>query len=321
MVSIIIPVYNAEKTLGKCLDSILRGSYSDFSIIAINDGSSDNSWRILEEYKEKFPEKMEIFNQENQGVARTRNAGIMRSNSKYVMFVDCDDWIDPDYIERFVKEAEEKGLDMAIGGYRRTTEEKILFEMKLAPVEWSKYMTMAPWAKIYRKDFLTVNNIEFLDNNIGEDVFFNLQAVNLTEKISIIDYVGYNWFYNERSVSNTVQKSLEKRMDVMYLLDECYGKLEKIGATNKEEVEFYFTRYIIWYLLFAGRRSGYAELRAESEAMFAWIKGKFPEFLANKNISLFRPAGETLKNRLAVYVFLVLYRFGLSGFFLKLYSR
>ncbi|MFA6383720.1 MAG: glycosyltransferase, partial [Parcubacteria group bacterium] len=276
MISITIPVYNAEYTLSKCIESILQNTYGDYEIILINDGSSDNSWKIMEEYEAKYPNEIRIFNQENQGVAKTRNAGLSYAKSKYVMFIDCDDWIDSDYLQKFIEEIESKNLDMVIGGYRRTAGEKMLYEMRLQNTEWSKYMTMAPWAKIYRKDFLTQNKIEFLDNNIGEDVFFNLRAINLTNKVSIIDYCGYNWSYNQKSVSNTKQKTMQSSLNVTRLLDACYDKLKEIGAIDKPEVEFYFTRYIVWYLLFAGRKSSYEEILAEFTKTFEWLKNKFP---------------------------------------------
>lgn len=320
MISIIIPVYNAEKTISRCIESILQNTYDNYEIILINDGSTDNSWKILESYQKKYPNKIKIFNQENQGVARTRNAGLVYAESKYVMFVDCDDWIDSDYLQKFFEEIDSQNLDMIIGGYRRTTSEKILYEMRLQNTEWSKYMTMAPWAKIYRKDFLTQNKIEFLDNNIGEDVFFNLQAINLTNKISIIDYCGYNWFYNQQSVSNTKQKTLQSSLNVMRLLNACYDKLKEVGVINKPEVEFYFTRYIAWYLLFAGRKSSYEQIWMEFTKTFGWLKDKFPTFLKNKNISLFYPKGETLRNRTAVFAFIFIYRLKLIKIFFKMYS-
>ncbi|PIP26899.1 MAG: glycosyl transferase [Candidatus Moranbacteria bacterium CG23_combo_of_CG06-09_8_20_14_all_39_10] len=303
-ISIIIPVYNAGKTIEKCVESILHNDYSDCEIILINDGSTDDSWKILEGYGKKYPDRMKIFNQENQGVAKTRNFGISLATAEYVMFIDCDDWIENDYLEKFVTEIETKNLDMVIGGYRRVTEKKVLYEMRLKRTEWSKYMTMAPWAKIYRRAFLADNEIEFLDNNIGEDVYFNLQAINLTEKIFIIDYAGYNWFFNEKSISNTSQKNLQSSLNVMYLLNSSYDKLKAAQVIHKPEVEFYFTRYAIWYLLFAGMGSKYANLYAEFETVFGWLQSRFPMFGKNRNISLFRPKGEAMKNKLAVYFFL-----------------
>lgn len=319
-ISIIIPIYNAGETIDKCVESILRNDYADCEIILINDGSTDDSWKILEGYGEKYPDRMRIFNQENQGVAKTRNFGISLATAEYVIFIDCDDWIENDYLEKFVTEIETKNLDMVIGGYRRVTEKKVLYEMRLKRTEWSKYMTMAPWAKIYRKAFLADNEIEFLDNNIGEDVYFNLQAISLTEKISIIDYAGYNWFYNEQSVSNSKQKSIKSKLNVLFLLDACYDKLKEIGVVDREEIEFYFTRYIVWYLLFAGQKSSYEEINSELIRTFRWLSEKFPKFQKNKNISLFNPKGEILKNRLAVYVFILLYRLKLIKIFLRIYS-
>jgi glycosyltransferase involved in cell wall biosynthesis len=321
MISIIIPVYNAQGSISKCLDSVLNNDYIvDFEIIAVNDGSVDDSWQILQNYQKKYPEKIKIFNQENQGVAKTRNAGIGYSKFEYIMFVDCDDWIDFDYLQKFVDEIEIRKLDIVIGGYKRVTNDNILFNVELKNTPWSKYMTMAPWAKIYRKEFLLENKLEFLDNNIGEDVYFNLVAINLTDKVSIIDYCGYNWFFNEKSISNTKQKALGNKLNVQYLLDSSYEKLEKVGAINKEEVEFYFIRYIVWYLLFAGRKSSYAEICAEFEKTFGWLEKNFPNFSRNENISLFKPQGETLKNKIAVFAFVSLYKLNLIKIFLKIYS-
>lgn len=320
MVSIIIPVYNAQPTISKCLESILKNSYENFEIVAINDGSADGSWEILESYRKKYPEKIRIYNQDNLGVAQTRNRGMEYSRFEYIMFVDNDDWIDQDYIERFVKEIAGKKLDMVIGGYRRTTEDKILFEMRLKDVLWSRYMIMAPWAKIYRRDFLSKHKIEFLNNNIGEDVYFNLQALNLTKKISVLEYCGYNWFFNSRSISNARQNQIQKRSNVLFLLDSSYEKLKEMGANQKKDVEYYFVRYVVWYLLYAGRRSSYPELLTEFQRNFAWLKEKYPAFSRNCNIGLFRPAGETPRNRIAVFAFLFLHRIGLSRLFLRIYA-
>lgn len=321
ILSILIPVFNAEKTIKKCINSIFHNGFSDYEIILINDGSSDNSWKILETYTKKYPDKIRIFDQENQGVARTRNAGINYADAKYIMFVDCDDWIDSDYLQKFVEEIESRNLDIVIGGYHRTTNDKVLYEMRLKNTSWSRYMIMAPWSRIYRRDFLLENKIDFLNNSIGEDMYFNLQAINLTDKISIIDYCGYNWFCNAKSISNTKQKTLQNPPDVMYLLNSCFDKLKEIGALNKPEVEFYFTRYIIWYLLFSGKNSKYSQLCAEFSKAFKWLNEKFPLFYKNKNISLINPKGETMKNKFAVFLFISAYRLRIIKILLYLWSN
>lgn len=320
-ISIIIPVYNAENFIAECLNSILKNDFDNIEIIAINDGSVDKSFEILDDFRSRYPEKIRIFNQENQGVANSRNKGILLAEGRYVMFIDNDDYVDCDYIRTYFEKAEAGSYDMVIGGYKRVSQQGLLYDVKLANLSWSKYIIMAPWAKIYKRDFLLKNKLEFLDNNIGEDVYLNLVAINLTKNILVTDYCGYNWFYNENSISNTKQKSVKNKPNVIFLLDSCYEKLRKIDALKKEENEFYFLRYLIWYLLFTGRNSSFAELYAEFKKSFDWLKNKFPNFNENKSIGLLSPKGESLKNRIAVFAFMIFYRLRIMSIFFRLYSK
>lgn len=104
-VTIIIPVYNSEKYIGKCLDSILNQTYTNFEILVVNDGSKDNSQKVIEEYQNKYPDKIIAINQENKGVSKTRNESIKKASGDYIMFIDNDDFLESDYIETFVTEA------------------------------------------------------------------------------------------------------------------------------------------------------------------------------------------------------------------------
>ena len=189
-VSVIVPVYNSEKYIEKCLNSIIEQTYKDFELIVINDGSKDNSLEILEKYKNDFPKVITLINQENIGVSKTRNNAIKMAKGKYVMFIDNDDFIDKDYIETFINEAEKEDYDVVLGGYRRPNEKgEIIKKLKLPQEEWAKFMIFAPWARIYKKEYLLKNDIEFLSVNIGEDVYFNIQAMMISKKIKIIDYI------------------------------------------------------------------------------------------------------------------------------------
>ena len=123
-VSIIIPVYNSENYIDRCLNSVLNQTYQNFEILVINDGSTDNSQKIIDDYKYKYPEKIIAIEQENKGVSVTRNESMQRANGKYIMFIDNDDYIEANYVETFLKEAEKEDYDVVIGGYRRITEEK-----------------------------------------------------------------------------------------------------------------------------------------------------------------------------------------------------
>ena len=115
-VSIIIPIYNAEQTLIKCLDSILHQTFDDFEIIAINDGSTDNSQRILYDYADR-DSRLIIINQPNGGVASARQAGIEAATGNYAIHVDPDDWIEPNMLEALINTAESTNSDMVICDY------------------------------------------------------------------------------------------------------------------------------------------------------------------------------------------------------------
>ena len=148
-VTVIIPVYNSEKYIGKCIESVINQTYKNVKILLINDGSTDKSKEILGKYRSEY-ENIEVINQNNKGVAVTRNEAIMKVNTKYLMFIDNDDFIDSNYIETYINSAEENNYDIVMGGYRRVNcKGKIMFKEKLKDTPWSKYIILAPWAKIY----------------------------------------------------------------------------------------------------------------------------------------------------------------------------
>ena len=322
-VSIIVPIYNSEKYLKRCVESILNQTYDNIGVILINDGSKDNSLNIINDYYKNHPDKIKMFDQKNIGVAKTRNKGIKLSTGDYIMFVDNDDYLDNDYVETYLYNAMKGDYDIIIGGYRRPDENgNINKELKLKDVEWSKYMVMAPWAHIYKKELLVKNNILFLDNNIGEDVYFNLQAIAMTDKIKIINYIGYNWFYNKNSVSNTIQRKMNE-INVLKLLNACFKRLSESNLIEKDylNIEYYFIRHIIWYLLFSSKGNDKKVIYMECEEKFNWLKDHFPNYKRNKNVSFFRPNGEVFFNRLIVKVFLLLHRYHLDKVFLSKYSK
>ncbi len=322
-VSVIIPVYNSEEYIGRCLDSVINQTYKNIEILAFNDGSKDNSLKILNEYQAKYPNVIKVINQENQGVAKTRNDGIKKATGKYVMFIDNDDYINTNYIETFVKEAEKEDLDIILGGYKRVNSEgKTLREVKLENTEWSKLVIMAPWAKIYKKEYIIEKDIQFLDNNIGEDVYFNLQAMFLTDKIKIIDYVGYNWFFNEKSVSNTIQKNLDK-INVFNLLDNCYNTLKskEVLKNNNNIIEMFFLRYLIWFLLFSTKGASKQEIITIYNKLFKWLGDRFPNYKKNKYISLTKPKGESPIIRTLIYTFMILQKIRMDKIFIIIWSK
>ena len=121
-VSVIIPVYNAQEGIKQCIDSLLNQSFTDFEIILINDGSTDNSLEVIKKYAADN-DFIRVIDKENEGVAKTRNKGIQLANGKYIVFIDNDDFVDSDYLERFYNEIDQEQLDIVLGGYKRVNQE------------------------------------------------------------------------------------------------------------------------------------------------------------------------------------------------------
>lgn len=315
-VSIIIPVYNSEKYISRCLDSIINQSYKNIEVLVINDGSSDNSLKILKEYEKKY-NNIKVIDKENEGVAITRNKGIKLATGDYIMFIDNDDFIDSDYLESYINSVS-NDVDIVMGGYKRVNEKnKILFYERLKDTNWSKYIIMAPWAKLYKKEFLIKNNIEFLSYKIGEDVYFNLLAYSKNPKIKIIDYIGYNWFFNTKSVSNTTQKGLDTDIDITYLLDNINNNYK--DKNQNELLNYFYFRYYIWYLLFSGKSSTSNQFMLQYNKIKKWLdKNNIKNRIFPFSTKL---KGESFKNRIIVLCFLITEKLHLIKLFSRIYCR
>ena len=296
-ISVIIPVYNAENNIRHCLDSILPQLTDEDEVILLNDGSTDKSIYVLKEYETNY-DIVRVIDKNNEGVANTRNRGIDEATGEYICFIDNDDFVDSDYFAIYYNAITKTDSDLVMGGYRRVSKEGIHFSVKPIQSLWYQLMVVAPWAKIYRRQFLIEENIRFLDYKIGEDNYFNFQVYNKTEKVKVIDYQGYNWWFNEYSISNTSQKGFDKEIDIAYLLDKMYS----ISGANGI-YRYYYIRYVVWYLLFSGRSSDRHLFMEEYKKNFKWlrsknIKIKFP-FISKQM------QGEPLKNLIAINIFLL----------------
>ena len=151
-VSVLIPVYNCEKYIERCIKSILNQNYDNIEIVIINDGSTDNTQEIIDKLKFKNSNIVSV-NRENKGICETRNELLNIATGEYVMFVDADDWIDEGFIKTYVDNAE--GYDVVVGGFRRPDQNgKTLFEVKLQDEKWSPYMSTALWSNLYSRKFI-----------------------------------------------------------------------------------------------------------------------------------------------------------------------
>ena len=164
-VSIIVPVYNVERFLPKCLDSILNQTFQNFELLLIDDGSSDNSGSICDEYAKK-DSRIKVFHQENKGVSFARNLGLDYAQGKYILFVDSDDWVASEYLQDFIRIVDsKKETDIILSGfvnvYKDREIKKTFLEQRIlcfdALTELLIFRYGYPWGKLYRNDIIKEN--------------------------------------------------------------------------------------------------------------------------------------------------------------------
>lgn len=311
--SVIIPVYNAEKHIMRCVNSILPQLTQDDELLLINDGSTDGSKEILEKI-EKDNIVVRVINKENEGVAKTRNRGIKEAKGEYICFVDNDDFLDAQYISTFYNEISRGNYDVVLGGYKRVSDQKVLKRVVGKPSDWYKFRIIVPWGRIFRREFLIKHDVQFFDYGIGEDIYFNFQIYTKTDKIKVIEYCGYNWWYNDESISNTDHVGLKKELPIEKLLNALYDI-----TGSGQYYSWFYVRFVVWFLLYSGKSATEEDFIRVCEESFGWLSEhrislKFPIF--NKKI-----AGENLSTKMIVNIMILLYRSRLIRLFAKLYCK
>lgn len=196
--SIIIPVYNVEKYIKRCLDSVATQTFQDFEVIIVDDGSKDDSGRIVDEYAAKYS-NFKAIHQENKGLSAARNVGIQAANSEYICFVDSDDYIDKEFLEIFHHEVVKNEPDLIICGVtvlsKKKTENKIfnedraeIIKYNLLSDKWANWV----WNKCFRRK--SFSEFAFMDGKIFEDMYFVGNIIKEANRITCINRPLY--FYN-----------------------------------------------------------------------------------------------------------------------------
>ncbi len=242
-ISIIVPVYNVEKYLPQCLDSIINQTFKDFECICINDGSPDNSLAILKEYASK-DSRIRIINQENKGLSISRNIGIKNSKGKYISFLDSDDWIAENCLEVLYSAVEKLQYDIVIGNHQFYYSQEDKYEPYVSNIvinnktsSFDKFLSAynfgSVWARLYKREFLESNKMLFVENVVMEDYLFSIIANLLTNKIiSVSDNV---YFYRKQIasiMSNSDNVTISKFYNNIYLIKEL--RKRKINSSKIE---------------------------------------------------------------------------------------
>lgn len=236
-ISIIIPCYNVEKFVQKCTDSIIIQKGFDFEIVLINDGSTDNTQNVLEDLA-KTDARINIINQQNKGLSGARNTGIEAARGELLMFVDADDWLEPNALDIISKKF--RGEDLFCFSYNRVFKKKIApRNLKINGVYKSSFIQrrmvgligdelrdpsqadgiVTAWGKIYKTEIIKKNEISFLDTKmIGtEDALFNIQYLEFADKVNVLNLPLYNYFkVNNSSLTNLYKPYLFQQWKTLY---------------------------------------------------------------------------------------------------------
>lgn len=243
-VTVIIPIYNTEKYLKRCVDSVLNQSFKGIEIILVDDGSKDNSGKIADEYASQF-NNIKVIHQENKGLAEARRAGIIASSGEYIMHVDSDDDITTDAVKFLYNQCLEFNLDIAYGAANRIIDGKIVsgikhpFERILTDYEFLKYLLdlrciCASWGCMSRKSIWT-NNV-FPDKDIAlpsEDVYINIKLSRYSKKVGLSNHIVYNYYYNPLSLSSTGKLSKQHLWKIYF--QKIYEELDERQMLLKVE--------------------------------------------------------------------------------------
>lgn len=250
-ISIIVPIYNVEQYIEKCLISILEQSYKNLEIILVNDGTKDNSMKVIKHYLSDS--RIKVINKENGGLSSARNRGLEMASGDYIAFIDSDDWIEINKLIKLYEIIEEENLDIIIGNAEyypkmEKVHKKNYFGIKngielLREMLEKKDYLETVWKCIYRREFLRKNNIKFIEGLLHEDTPFMFECLLKAKRVKYEDIVFY--FYRQREgsiVTTRIEKNLLHTLYGLEIILENYRKSEvRYKEINMYILNIYFS--------------------------------------------------------------------------------
>ena len=251
--SFIVPVYNTEKYLKKCLDSLVNQTYKDFEIIVVNDGSTDKSSSIISKYQKKY-KNIIVIDKENEGLSMARNRGVQKSSGKYIIFVDSDDYVSNKLLEEVDKKIDDSDIlrfqiAMEDEEYTKINEYHEEGFESMCGYDAFKYLSSyhfvePAWCYVIRKNYYIENKFSFKKGVYHEDFGLIPYVIYKARKVKSIDFIGYYYIQRNGSImnNNDYKKTVKKAFDML----EQY-KTMRLFAKNinrKNNLDDYFLSYI-----------------------------------------------------------------------------
>lgn len=322
--SIIIPVYNVEKFLQKCLDSALKQTYADYEIIAVNDGSTDSSREILSQYEWENT-RIKVIDQENKGLGGARNAGIQHANGEFLFFLDSDDYIPSTALEEVNHYLQNYSLDILAFDcnmvdtkgrvLQAATVTEILEEFTL--LSQKQFMLLEPTAclKVYRRSLYMTYSIFFPEHLWYEDLATVFKLVPHAEHMGYLKKPLYN--YVQHAASITHSRNTKRMLEIVPAFESTlvYYKRQNLFDEFHDELEWNCILHVLYYSAF--RFLGHTYDRRDMDAVYRYSKKIFPEWRDNKYLKQM----EKRRYLMSLITHHKCFRFYLkTGFFLRFIS-
>ena len=240
LISIVVPIYNVENYLKKCVDTLINQTYRNIEIILVDDGSKDNCGKICDEYQEK-DDRIKVVHKKNGGLSDARNAGIKEATGKYIAFLDADDYVDSTMYEKLYNVIKKEKAEIAICGYSRISEENIETKYPLKVEKYKKDRSilynmigtlpkdaedinigMSVWKCLYDLEIIKKNELFFQSERvyISEDIIFQIEYFEFVNKVGLISDPLYKYRYNEVSLSKKYRKDRFEKQKILYLKEK-----------------------------------------------------------------------------------------------------
>ncbi|MBR5438689.1 MAG: glycosyltransferase family 2 protein [Clostridia bacterium] len=243
LISVIVPVYNVQKYLPRCIESVLNQTYKNFELILVDDGSPDNCGAICDEYAKK-DDRIKVIHKQNGGVSSARNAGIKIAQGEFINFIDSDDWIPNDSLENMINLQKENNVDLVCCTYERHLPNNKIVSVKfcdkflnIEKVDHEEINILlsdlfrGPWTKLYKSSIIKVNNILFEENvKIGEDTIFVYSYLNKSKSIRCSNLIAYKYMINETSAMRSKHEDFYK-----YIIAVTQAKIKFFSFLNISE--------------------------------------------------------------------------------------
>lgn len=300
MISIIVPIYNMEKYLAKCLESLVNQTSKNIEIICVNDGSIDKSKEILNSFKKKYPKLIKVINKENGGLSDARNAGIKKAKGEYIGFVDSDDWVELDMFEKMYNYAIKKSLDIVVCDTIMETESNsyvLKSNLQYSDDDIKNYIISFPMActRLIKRELFTKDYF-FTKGILYEDLCLTPTFVVNTKNIGFLEEPLYHYLQRDNSIMNQL-KFNDKLYDITKVLDNVYQKYKDNNILEKyfQEIEYLHITHIIRSatLRFLGYENGEKNILS----LINNVETKFPNWYKNEYLKK-----STIKVKIVCYL-------------------